>query len=196
MQIDQISSTFEVENRSIAKAALNHLSDLIHLPENAIELGLTARPPCRFEQVNQRPLIIMDVAHNPDGLNQLFHAAKIHYPKDKLRLLFGLSKSKDIGACLAIMAQNGHFFYPVEAANGKCVAAQDLEKGLRDLGIAEARIFSYSSVGESVRKARQDAEKEGQILLVCGTFFIMEEVRSGFLQNYRKDKSVLIRLKA
>lgn len=179
MQVDQMSSTFEEENRSIAKAALNHLSGLIHLPEKAIKLGLTARPPCRFEQVCQRPLVIMDVAHNPDALHQLFNAAKIHYPKDKLRLLFGLSKSKDIGACLAIMAQYGHFFYPVEAANGKCVAAQDLEKGLRDLGIAEGRIFSYSSVGESVRQARQDAEREGQILLVCGTFFIMDEVRSG-----------------
>lgn len=182
IQADRTNGTFEDENSSIAKAALKQISTLIHMPESAIALGLTVKPPCRFEQASQNPRIIIDVAHNPDGLEQLFHAAQIHYPKDKLRVLFGFSKTKDIRACLAILVKYGHFFYPVEAANGKCAAAQDLEKALRDIGVAADKIFSYTNLVESVKQGQQDAEKEGHVLLICGTFFIMDEVKKSLAE--------------
>lgn len=99
-QVRGYFKTFEEENCAIARAALESLP--FQLSQQAIEEGLKKQQPCRFEVIEGA---ILDVAHNPDGISHLFDAIAHHYPDRPLRLLFGLSKSKDIEGCLKIIQE-------------------------------------------------------------------------------------------
>lgn len=121
IQTQSHSTFFEEENQEIARTALQWLSDSFSLSSNAISQGLKGRQPCRFEILEGTPLIILDVAHNPDGFTHLFQAIQQHYPGKAMRLLFGLSKNKDVQGCLRLLTQHGHHFHLVEAPNGRGV---------------------------------------------------------------------------
>lgn len=183
-QVEGIYETFDEENQAIAKAAL----ELLCLPSAAIEKGLKERPPCRFETWTRQQLpkyhnntfpeaVILDVAHNPDGLLHLFKAIRNKHGIRPLRVLFGLSKTKDISACLAILKANGNDFHLVEAQNGRGMPPQQLKEGLLVLGVTEDRVNIDSTIEESLRKAMREASNQNQILVICGTFFIMGKAR-------------------
>ncbi len=166
---------FEEENRAIAKAALQQLN----VPDAAIDHGVQAVLPCRMEllQIAGGPCTILDVAHNPDGLEQLFKAIRAKFPTAPLRLFFALSKTKDLVHCLTILKQNGTAFHLVEAPNGRSAAGAQIEKILYSLGTNSSQIFLHNDIKSGLQEALATATVRQEILVVCGTFFIMNEVR-------------------
>lgn len=175
IQVQANSSFFEEENCAMARTALMSLP--FQISSEAIERGLKSRQPCRFEVLAGSPTIILDVAHNPNGLHYLFQAIQQHYPGRSLRLLFGLSKNKDLHGCLELIAAHGEHFHLVEAANGRGAAVQSLATHLEKLAINPSRVFQHDSIAAGVQQAQQEACQHNQVLVVCGSFFIMAEVR-------------------
>lgn len=164
---------FDEENRAIAKAALEYLET----SREAVVYGLDAVPPCRFEIVPHHSIpIILDVGHNPDGLEQLFLAIRQKFDQ-RIRVVFGLSKTKNISACLDILIKNCQAFHPVEAPNGRGASKQLLSDQLLEKGISTNNIFLEEDLQKTIQDALSLAIKNKEILLVCGTFFIMCEVR-------------------
>jgi dihydrofolate synthase/folylpolyglutamate synthase len=186
IQVKQTSPLFEEENRLIARTALNYLSSRFHLSPQAIEQGLEGKQPCRFEILPSTPPVILDVAHNPDGLQHLFQMIQHHYPGRSLRLLFGLSKSKDVKGCLQLITQYGTHFHLVEAANGRGIPVGNLYRALQEFSIEASYLFAHESIAMGVKQAQQEALKHEQILVICGSFFIMAQARQalGFVEPY------------
>lgn len=192
IQVDGDFNTYEEENCAIAKTALNYLG----ISENAVVKGLAAKLPCRFEiyskkqfpQYNRFPeTIIFDVAHNPDGLTSLFKAIKQLFPNEHLRILFGLSKTKDIKACLAIIKNNASHFHLVEAPNGRGAKIQDLYNLLVSANVPKENLFCSPTIRENFKFALEKAHAEKQLLIICGTFFIMSEIRNELGINEPRD---------
>lgn len=177
-QVSNSPSSFDEENRFIAHAALNELRKTISLEPFAIEQGINAQQPCRFETHHFGIPIILDVAHNPNGLQRLFALIEERYPKKKRRIVFGLSANKDILESLRILQANGDHFHIVEASNGRGKAARELAKQLQELGIGENQINLISSIERNFLKAIEVATQYDEIVVVCGTFFIMREIRA------------------
>lgn len=177
MRVIEPAETFEKENCLVAERALNYLKSLWELPPYAIFQGLKARPACRMETISQNPVIIMDVAHNPDGLHQLFKAIRLQYPSQTIIALFGLSQSKDMHGCINEIAKAAEFFYPVEASHGKGTPMKHLAEALQQCGVNPEHICC-GTFGENVKNAYRHAKQNGHLLVVCGTFYIMQEVRS------------------
>lgn len=188
IQVKSNSPLFEQENREIAREALNHLAEDFQISEEAIQKGLEARQPCRFERVPGSPVIILDVAHNPDGIRHLFQMVDHDYSGKPLRLLFGLSKNKDVKACLELIIAKGSHLHLVEAGNGRGASIDDLKDEICKLGVDPMLIFSHKEIREGICQAKEEAIKYGEILIICGSFFIMNEARQalGFLEPYDK----------
>jgi dihydrofolate synthase/folylpolyglutamate synthase len=167
--------SFDQENNLIAKQALELFKQTHHLPQEALEKGLEAQQPCRFEIIQET--IILDVAHNPNGLNALFRKIKDHFPHYSLRILFGLSKGKDVNGCLEILSQQGKAFHLVEAPNGRGVSTDILEENLKYFNISLSSIHSHTQIDEAIQMAKQLACANQQLLVICGSFFIMNQVR-------------------
>jgi len=115
--------------------------------------------------------VILDVAHNPDGLEHLFKAL----PKKKYPIVLGLSKSKDIPACINVLKQHASNLYLVSSLNGRGLDPELLKEAFLKQGFPQENLKCCSSISLGV----QEALLRGPFpILVCGTFFIMAEART------------------
>jgi dihydrofolate synthase / folylpolyglutamate synthase len=188
LQVTSPSSSFEEENRSIALASLKILQKQFQISDQIIQQGvIEGKQPCRFEIVKNDPFIILDVAHNPDGLAHLFQALEQYAPRQSLRLLFGLSKNKDVKGCLNLIAAYGQNFHLVETSNGRGVPVNELAKLMQQLGVDPSKLKTHQLISQAVQKAREEAKKQGQILVICGSFFIMGEARQALGYQEARD---------
>lgn len=176
---------FEMENRRTARAALEYLRGLYKIPDEALSRGLMYNLPCRFEIFTKKELAhlqgslpqatILDVAHNLEGLEELFAMISRTFPDKPLRIVVGLSKGKDHVSCLNFISQYSNEIHLVEAGNGRGVPLAELKSALMLNKIHPASF--EKSICSTVGKALELAACNGEIIVVCGSFFIMNAVR-------------------
>jgi dihydrofolate synthase / folylpolyglutamate synthase len=176
-QVSGSFKTFEEENNTIAAAALKELSKTFSILDKDIESGLKGRQPCRFEVFHTPAPVILDVAHNPDGLTRLFETLRLSYPNKTIRVLFGLSKGKDVMGCLRILTQHAHDFHLVQSTNGRGLPVEELQDLLKSFSVEERRLFLRQTIAANMQLAIEETNRHSQILVVCGSFFIMSAVR-------------------
>ena len=175
---------FYAENDAVAKAAM----EILELPPIAISKGLQALPPCRLQTLlphqlpkefsGQAPAaVILDVAHNPDGLTHLLQAVKQRFPCNALRFVLGISKNKDLIGCLNVIKRAGSHFHLVEASNGRAAPNEMLKEQMLSVGIAPDVVTCEGRVEVAIKAACRAAGKTNEIVIVCGTFFIMAAAR-------------------
>ena len=88
-----IKGLHQVENLALALTAINLLFK--NIDEKTILEGLkNVRNPFRFQYFSEKNLII-DVAHNPNGINALKENLDYYFPNDKRRFVFGCLNTKD-----------------------------------------------------------------------------------------------------
>lgn len=174
-QIEGSFPTYDEENSAIASAALTHLG----IDSRCIQEGCLARPPCRIEEVKNTP-IILDVAHNPDGMTALFKSLEHLYPNQKFASIVGLSASKDIDGCLKILTKNVSHIFLVQAKH-RGTPTQLLAAKLDAMGY---RNYSFQTMQEVLKNNKGP-------LLICGTFFIMNEARKLLGLEFPEDPAEL-----
>lgn len=159
------------ENSAIAKAALHHFK----INPLAIEKGVQSKPPCRMEELENG--IILDGAHNPEGLRRLFKTLKEKYPQKKIEVVFALSRTKDVAGCLQVIKKHATFIHLPEINHKRLISAKELEVECLKLGISPRRLIVGHPVEESIKKIKE----EGCLMVVCGSFFMMETVRAALV---------------
>jgi len=153
-----VSGFYDLENQAIAKKAL----DVLNLPYDIS--GLKKRPPCRFEQEGNT---IFDVAHNLDGIARLVEAMELHFPGKPYNCAVGLSRDKDIPNMLSLLAKKADHIFLMKANSPRAVEPEEMGEILKKMGYTA---FTASSPF----KLHQE-----KMLLVCGSFYIMQEARKG-----------------
>lgn len=72
-----------------------------NIPEPAIRQGLSAAVwPGRFEKMQDAPLVFLDGAHNPNGVEALVRCLRTYLPERKVTFVMGVMADKDYGAML------------------------------------------------------------------------------------------------
>lgn len=174
--------SFDKENSATATKCL----EILNVSQEAIAKGCALRPSCRIEKVelSNKPIsaqpeaIILDVAHNPDGLQSLFRTLKLEYPNIPLRVLCGLSQNKDIPACVEVLREFGTNFHLIAARTSRSMSCEDLYKEFVIQGVPEEQLFLANSIEDNLKMALKQAAIRREVLVVCGTFFIMAPIRT------------------
>lgn len=177
---------FDEENSAIAKTALQYLSRCFFITEENILLGLEQRPSCRFEvytslnlegiQENAPEFVIFDVAHNPDGFKKLIEAVRLKLSKKPLQFLLGMSKGKEIKECLEVLKENASYIHLAAVDHFKLLKPSELLEELLSIGFTNC---SYKeNLEKTLKNALQQAASKGELLIVCGSFYIMKEVKN------------------
>ncbi|MDW8465712.1 MAG: folylpolyglutamate synthase/dihydrofolate synthase family protein [Chloroherpetonaceae bacterium] len=83
----------------------------------------------RLEIVSRSPLIILDVAHNPDGMMKTVQALEQHRTAfGHLHIVFGAMRDKDINGMVAALKRIGYKFYLASPANSRAAHVEELAK--------------------------------------------------------------------
>ncbi len=100
----------------------------------------------RCEILHPDPLILSDVAHNPDGLRaSLAFAGGLR--RGQLYVLFGTMRDKDLRAMVAIMADAQVTVLPVSLSLARALPLRSLREALLDRGL---RVIDIEGVPEGI----------------------------------------------
>jgi dihydrofolate synthase/folylpolyglutamate synthase len=164
----QMLGEYQAENAALAVAAAHALGDAT--PE-AVRDGLrTANWPGRLERRGER--LLLDGAHNPDGLRRLIRELDGLIGRPPLSVVFATMADKDIDDLLNELEKlrpQSVVFTRAGSAGERAADPEDLAQ--RWPGQAEV----VWSGRKAVERARELAGPEGWVL-VCGTLYLIGEL--------------------
>ena len=124
----------------------------------------------RWEIIHQNPTVVLDVAHNEDGIRQLlFHLKKLNY--DKLHIIFGMVKDKELKKVLFQFPQNATYYF-TQAHNPRALPETDLQQEAKEFNLnGEA----FPDVNLALSAALHNSTNN-DLIVVCGSVFVIAEV--------------------
>ena len=126
----------------------------------------------RWDVISSNPTIILDVAHNEDGIKQLLHQLSVvSRESSALHLVMGMVKDKDVSKLLSILPKNAHYYFS-NAHIERALPHPDLLEKARAY---ELNGESFDDVNEAIKAAKLHAAA-GDIIIVCGSVFLVAEV--------------------
>jgi dihydrofolate synthase/folylpolyglutamate synthase len=175
------TSLVGVHQADNAAAALAALDCLIgsgwQIAEQDISKGLSqAVHPGRFEVINGDPLVILDGAHNPDGAKALSETLRHVMGGRKPVAIMGFSADKQYVQMIKTLAGGISSLIGTDIAHTRsgCVKCSDIAEAGNALGVKSACIESHE---DALQKGQELARSEGVPLLVCGSLYLIGELR-------------------
>lgn len=142
--------------------------------------------PGRLEVVCERPLVIVDAAHNPQGTRALAESLFEIMPERQRVLVCGWLNDKDVE----------HSLEPLGPETRLCIVTRpESARGSEWQRVAEVwqNIYPHKSclMEESIQRAVDigiSRLQEDEYLLVTGSFYVLDQARSYLLDNQRQVK--------
>ncbi len=178
----KIGYFYDEENNAIAELILSRLPPPFSLKSEAVKQAVTIRPPCRFEKMGEA---IFDVAHNPNAIFYLLQALHTFYPQSRFRFLAGFSKDKEYDQCLDLIAPVATHIHLVQAPTSRAATTEELKSVLKNQDPAFSTV--HPSIKEGAEEAYTQALAQDEILVVCGSFYIMADAKEAIGIQLPKD---------
>ncbi|MBE4606842.1 bifunctional tetrahydrofolate synthase/dihydrofolate synthase [Vibrio navarrensis] len=128
-----------------------------------------ARLAGRMQVLQQAPLVLMDVAHNPHSAQYLTRQLQLNYPDKTIRVVVAMLHDKDIRATLAALSPVATHWYPASLAGPRAANASEL------LGYLPPETVGYETPVAAFEQAMNDVSSE-EMVLVVGSFHTVGEV--------------------
>lgn len=167
----------QVENAGVALATLPWLASVgIVVPEGAIRKGLASVFwPGRLEVLHERPLVVVDGAHNRESAQRLAEAVREVFRWNRLWLVLGVLRDKEIERIVQALAPLAHAFFAVEGFAPRAATAERLLEAWKSYASGgEARVFR--SVAQALEETLARAESD-DLVLVTGSLGMVAAAR-------------------
>lgn len=187
----------QASNIAAALAVIESLNrDGWKIPTDAAKQAIAkSSPTARLQLIDEKPLRILDTAHNAASIKAGIEAITTHFPKRDICVVFASSKDKNYRTMLRELSSvSQHIIVTAFKNNPRALPTDDLltvaaELGLRCSGEEEGRASGVSSVvAASTPKAAWNAalkySDSNGVVYVAGSFFLAAE-----LLEYLKTKS-------
>jgi dihydrofolate synthase/folylpolyglutamate synthase len=125
----------------------------------------------RWEVVHQEPTIVLEVAHNEEGIRQMLQHLQ-HLSYNRLHILFGMVKDKEPELILSLLPKDAIYYF-TQAQIPRALAATELLQKAQERGLSGV---TYTDVNAALQKALSKAATD-DLILVCGSIFLVAEVK-------------------
>ena len=186
----QLLGNYQMEN---AMAVLDIIDCLIRrgwgITENAIRAGLAqATWPGRFEVLSREPLLIVDGAHNPNGVEALVDTIRAYFPDQKINFVMGVMKDKDYHTMLRLIAPYAARFITELPDAHRALRPEQLKSEIR--AYFDGPVETADSVTAAVQRAMEIAEGTDVITICFGSLYQVAEIRNYFISSSRSTSNV------
>ncbi len=176
--------TCQPENAALALQAASVLSCSYPIEKKHIYDGIEkTRWSGRFELHSGSPDIILDGAHNPDGIrrlresvNQMFGAVPICY-------VCGVLADKDYEKEIEILFGRASNVFTVTPPSPRAMKSTDLKVAIKER-FPQLKVTSFDSE-DGIEKAMEAAVSQNNPVVVCGTLTILARVKEWMNCNNR-----------
>lgn len=166
---------FQLTNFTIAVAAAEALIGRKLDREALVDAAAVATAPGRMEPLSSSPFVMVDGAHNADGVATLVESLQEEYPTTKWQVLLGVMGEKNVELMIEHLA-------PI--ASGVVTTAVDSKRAMPAVELASqaARalvgipVLASDNVEFGLDMARAEAGSDGAVL-VTGSLYLIGEIR-------------------
>ncbi len=164
-----LKGSFQLENASTVVTTINALNKYYNLKinKNNVKNGLKkAKWPGRFQFIKKN--ILVDCAHNPDGIGFLIkESKKIKYKK--LIVVIGLNNDKDIKKIINMLNPIANYFILTKAKYHRAADPKFISKYVKK----EFKMIKDSK--KALDFAKKTAKKK-DLILITGSIFLVGEI--------------------
>ena len=171
-------AVYQVENATLAAAAMEEVYSIEELPFECIYNGIkNMHHPGRMEEIE--PNVILDGAHNEDGIAALTDSMRVDGCKGARHLIFSAASDKKAEEELRMLAKSGLAdricIVPLQGERGR---SEDDLKTLADAAdSAGVRCELRDDLKEAFEEYRS-ALGEDDRLYVCGSLYLIGELKA------------------
>lgn len=128
----------------------------------------------RYETVNEKPKIILDSAHNPEGIKSFMQAFKQESKNYKKNiLLFGVLKDKNIEVMLSLIKGNFDEIYFTTVSSERSASIEQIKQ------IADRLNIEYKVV-QNIKNFLSEylSEVKDSCLVITGSMYLLGDIKS------------------
>ena len=177
----QLAGKFQVRNAVMAAVAANQLGRAgLSIPPAAVREGLqSAAWPGRLEAIGQRPLILLDGAHNPAAAREVAEFVRRHFEGRKLRLVYASMRDKAIGEISNILFPLARAVYLTKPGLDRAATPEMI------LQSAQATPHEVITEPDPVRALEQAiySSLPEDVVLVAGSLFLVGAVKNAIFEG-------------
>lgn len=174
----QMFGPHQVSNAALAVAAVTLLVDTFPISETSIREGLRkAKWKGRFEKISDKPIIIIDGAHNEAGIRVLLETLHTQYPDRDYRFVFSALKDKNYPNMLKLMDEVATEIMITEFEHERATSAEKLfEHSHHEKKRMEK---DWNKAIEAVMRNM----KAEEVMVVTGSLYFLSMVRKYLLES-------------
>ena len=160
-----LKGTYQEENLALALAAIELCFP--EISQNTINKGLqNTKHPCRFQYIKEKNLII-DGAHNPNGIKSLIRSLEQYYPYEKKRYIFGCLNNKDYKTMINSLFTEKDEIYFYHFSHQNSATFNELQK-----------VCQFQAT--ELKSKEQINFNDGKLNIICGSFYMISELAQLF----------------
>ena len=156
-----LKGIFQQENMSLAIEAIRTVFP--EITQGTIDIGLQkVKHICRFQYIKDKNLII-DGAHNPNGIEALCTSLDFYYPAQKRRFIFGCLKNKDYKKMITTLFTPSDEIYFYHFKHKNSCTIEELQ-----------RVCPFDT--QEFTKDTAIDFQDGKLNIICGSFYMIAEL--------------------
>lgn len=126
----------------------------------------------RWEIIHTHPTVIMDVAHNVDGIRQLVQQTELT-EYHQLHIVMGMVKDKEVEKVLTLLPKEARYYF-TRAHIPRSLPENELAAKAATL---QLKGETFPDVNKALHKALEKANPE-DLIIICGSVFLVGEVNT------------------
>ena len=167
----------QINNSIVALNIAKFLRDNknIKISNESIKNGLlTTKWAGRIEKIMEKPMFIIDGAHNEDGAKSLCKSLEKNFPDKKLTLLIGMLADKDIDSVLKILMPKFNKVITTTPDSDRAISSEELKN---KISMYIDDVISIENIEDAVKYTLDNA-KEDEVIISAGSLYMIGTVRT------------------
>lgn len=180
-----LAGEHQLENAKTALAAIESVRQrgLLKITDDDIADGFSkAVNPARFELLHKNPIVILDGAHNPNGIEALKNAISNFLDGEKITCVMGMLADKDIDSSIKLLDGVFETVYTVPVDNPRTISSQELADKCK---VYFKNVKSFDSAEKAFDVAFENAKINDGAVLICGSLYLAGEIRPYILNKVK-----------
>ena len=124
----------------------------------------------RWEIVHHKPAVILDVAHNADGMKQIAEQIEL-LSYNSLYIIIGMVKDKDVSAALRYLPKSASYYF-TKPQTPRALPEHNMAEIAAGIGLQGK---TFADVNSALQNVLTHTDKD-DLILVCGSVFLVGEV--------------------
>ena len=165
----------QVKNTLVALNVIDKFSELVKpISDEVIKRGLLKTKWIgRMEVMRKKPLVVIDGAHNFDGIKSLKNSVETYFDYKNIILVLGILGDKEVEKMVENISSIAKTVIITEPHNDRAKNIDEMGEYLEALNKTYEKILDYNKA----YKRALDLADEDDLILVCGSLYMIGDMR-------------------